>query len=63
MAQMSGIGSFGKQGLRLRDQISGQRYTGIYDSSSLGWSFMAGGDLTYVYYRDHSFFELRLPTA
>lgn len=42
------IGSFGKQGLRLRDQISGQRYTGIYDSSSRGWSFMAGFDATYV---------------
>ncbi|MCJ7724775.1 MAG: ATP-binding protein, partial [Acidimicrobiia bacterium] len=24
---------------------------------------LMGGDLTYVYYREHSFFELRLPTA
>lgn len=42
------FGSFGTNGLRLRDQISGHRYTGIYDNASRGFSFMAGADFTYV---------------
>ena len=42
------LGSFGSNGLRLRDQISGQRYTGIYDDSSTGWSFMLGADVAYI---------------
>jgi hypothetical protein len=42
------FGSFGNRGLRLRDQISGQRYTGIYDDSSTGLSFMAGADVAYI---------------
>ena len=42
---------------------------GAYDSVGLGLTVsrnlarLMNGDLTYVYYRDHSFFELRLPTA
>ena len=42
---------------------------GVADSVGLGLTVsrnlakLMGGDLTYVYYRDHSFFELRLPTA
>lgn len=42
------IGSFGQNGLRLRDNISGQRYGAIIDPESRGFSFMVGGDLTYV---------------
>jgi len=42
---------------------------GVADSVGLGLTVsrnlarLMDGDLTYVYYRDHSFFELRLPTA
>jgi len=42
---------------------------GAQDSVGLGLTVsrnlarLMNGDLTYVYYRDHSFFELRLPTA
>jgi hypothetical protein len=42
------FGSFGSNGLRLRDQISGQRYTGIQGGTSLGLSFMAGADVAYI---------------
>jgi hypothetical protein len=42
------FGGFGTGGLRLRDQISGQRYTGISGGTSRGWSYLAGADLTYV---------------
>ena len=49
------VGGFGQNGLRLRDSISGQRYAAIVDPDSRGFSFMFGGDLTYVadsYYLD-----------
>ncbi len=49
------LGNFGKNGLRLRDNISGQRYSAIVDPSVGGLSFMMGADVSYIadsYYLD-----------
>lgn len=43
------IGSFGKGGLLLRDDTTGQRYKGIQGDTSAGLSFTLGGDLAHVF--------------
>jgi hypothetical protein len=49
------FGNFGTNGLRLRDNITGQRYAAIVDPDVVGLSFMAGADVSYIadsYYLD-----------
>ena len=43
------IGSFGKGGLLLRDDTTGQRYSGIEGDASPGLSFTLGGDVAHVF--------------
>jgi hypothetical protein len=43
------IGSFGKGGLLLRDDTTGQRYSGIKGDASTGLSFTLGGDVAHVF--------------
>jgi hypothetical protein len=43
------IGSLGQNGLRVRDQVSGQRVAAINDVDALGgWSFLFGADAAWV---------------
>jgi hypothetical protein len=43
------IGTLGQDGLRLRDQVSGQRVAGLNGSETMGgWSFLFGADMAYV---------------
>ena len=42
------IGEFGRQGLRIRDVVTGQRMPGITGGEGRGASFLFGGDLAYV---------------
>ena len=48
---------------RAGNVVPGPESVGIGLTVSRNLARLMGGDLTYVYYRDHSFFELRLPTA
>jgi hypothetical protein len=43
------FGTLGQDGLRLRDQVSGQRVAALNGSGSVGgWSFLVGADTAYV---------------
>jgi hypothetical protein len=43
------IGTLGEGGLRLRDQVSGQRVAALNGGEALGgWSFLLGADTAYV---------------
>ncbi len=43
------IGHFGLGGLRLRDPVTGQRFSGIHRESGPGLSLLLGGDVAYVH--------------
>ncbi|PKP85195.1 MAG: DUF2219 domain-containing protein [Alphaproteobacteria bacterium HGW-Alphaproteobacteria-2] len=43
------FGRFGLGGLRLRDPVSGQRFSGIQDEGGAGLSLLVGGDVAYVH--------------
>jgi len=43
------FGNLGANGLRLRDEVTGQRIAGLNSLEALGgWSFLLGGDVAYV---------------
>lgn len=43
------IGRFGLAGLRLRDPVTGQRFSGIHGANGAGLSLLLGGDVAYVH--------------
>ncbi len=43
------IGGFGSDSLMLRDQVTGQRYTGVRGEAGQGFSFTLGGDVARVF--------------